>query len=178
MDRPAWYPTVLPWASFLTMYGPVATTCVLYVEGFFASNLRAYSSGTGIVIAIARAAATDTASGRESLNTIVWSSGVVMPEMAFAPFVGASGVPAIELKYEPYWPPTFAEKKRSKAYLTSFEVTSRLTGGLNFTPGFILTVTVLRSFESCGLSTARSGVGSVCPGLKLYSGRWVTYATM
>src|SRR4051795_3416730 len=98
MDRPAWYPTVLPWASFLTMYGPVATTCVLYVEGFFASNLLAYSSGTGIVIGITRAADTRTASGRLSLNTIVWSSGVVMPEIGLTPLVGVFDAPSIELK--------------------------------------------------------------------------------
>src|SRR3954468_8094495 len=98
MDRPAWYPTVLPWASFLIMYGPVATTCVLYVEGFFASNFFAYSSGTGIVIGMTSAADTRTASGRFSLNTIVWSSGVVMPEIDLTPFVGDLGAPWIELK--------------------------------------------------------------------------------
>jgi hypothetical protein len=67
-----------------------------------------------------------------------------------------------------YWPPTFAEKNRSKAYLTSLDVTSRFTGGLNFTPGLILTVTFLRSSEICALSAARSGTGSFAlSGLKL-----------
>jgi hypothetical protein len=88
----------LPEASFLIMYGPVATTCVLYVEGLFASYFFAYSSGTGIVIGITSAAETTTASGRLSLKTIVWSSGVVMPEIDSTPFVAVFGAPAIELK--------------------------------------------------------------------------------
>src|SRR5919197_1562902 len=100
------------------MYGPVATTCVLYVEGFFASNGFAYSSGTGAVIGMTSADATPTACGSFSLNTIVWSSGVVMPEIDLTPFVGADGAPTIELKYDGYWPPTLIEKNRSKAYLT------------------------------------------------------------
>ena len=73
------------------MYGPVATTCVLYVDGFFASNFFAYSSGTGAVIGITSAAATATAGGSLSLKTIVWSSGVVMPEIGLTPFVGFGG---------------------------------------------------------------------------------------
>jgi len=67
-----------------------------------------------------------------------------------------------------------AEKNRSKAYLTSFDVTARLTGGLNLTFGLILTVIVLRSLEISGLAAARSGTGAVWPGLNEYSGRWVT----
>ena len=91
-----------------------------------------------------------------------------MPEIGFTPFVGADGAPSIELKYEAYWPPTLAEKNRSKAYLTSLLVTARLTGGLNFTPGLILTVIVLRSLEISGFAAARSGTGSVAlSGLKL-----------
>ena len=70
-----------------------------------------------------------------------------------------------------YWPPTFTEKKRSKAYLMSFEVTARLTGGPNLMPGLILTVMVFRSSEICGLSAATSGTGSSESGLKPYSGR-------
>src|SRR5215218_6903128 len=139
------------------MYGPVATMCVLYVDGFFASNSFAYSSGTGIVIGITSAAATTTASGRDRLNSTVWSSGVLMPEIGLTPLVGLFGAPSIELKYVPYWPPTFTEKNRSKAYLMSFDVTSRFTGGLNFTPGLIFTVIFFRSSEICGLSAARSG---------------------
>src|SRR3954454_457732 len=109
------------------MYGPVATTCVLYVDGFLASYFLAYSSGTGIVIGITSAAATATASGRESLKTMVWSSGVVTRGIGLPPFVAPSGVPWIEWKSEPYWPPTFSEKKRSNAYFTSFDVTARFT---------------------------------------------------
>src|SRR5689334_17975037 len=101
------------------MYGPVATTCVLYVEGFLASNFFAYSSGTGAVIGMTSADDTLTACGSFSLKTIVWLSGVSMPEIDLTPFVGADGAPLIELKYEAYWPPTFTEKNRSNAYLTS-----------------------------------------------------------
>src|SRR4051812_43491754 len=139
------------------MYGPVETTCVLYVEGFFASYFFAYSSGTGIVIGMTSAADTSTPSGRLSLNSMVWSSGVLMPEIGLTPFVEDFGAPWIELKYVAYWPPTLVEKNRSKAYLTSFDVTAWFTGGLNFTPGLIFTVTVFRSSESWGLSAARSG---------------------
>ena len=94
--------------------------------------------------------------------------------MSLTPLPGDDGVPSIALKYDGYWPPTFTEKKRSKAYLTSFEVTARFTGGLNFTPGLIFTVIVFRSSEICGLSAARSGTGSVWSGRKPYSGRCVT----
>src|SRR5919197_6406355 len=116
------------------MYGPVAMTCVLYVEGFLASNFFAYSSGTGAVMGITSADDTLTACGSLSLNTIVWSSGVSMPEMDLTPLVGDEGAPTIELKYEAYWPPTLTEKNRSNAYLTPWLVTSRRTGGRNLTP--------------------------------------------
>src|SRR3954454_10055375 len=159
------------------MYGPVATTCVLYVDGFLASYFFAYSSGTGIVIGITSAAETTKDSGRLSLKTIVWSSGVVMPEIDLTPLVGSFGTPWIELKDVPYWPPTFTEKKRSKAYLMSFDVTARLTGGANLMPGLILTVMVFRSSEICGFSAATSGIGSLEPGLKPYSGRPIAYAS-
>jgi hypothetical protein len=43
------------------------------------------------------------------------------------------------------------------AYLTSAVVTSRLTGGENFTPERIFTVTVLPSAEMSGALSARSG---------------------
>ena len=46
-------------------------------------------------------------------------------------------------------------------YLTSFEVTSRLTGAENITPFLILTVTVLPSSEISGSPSARSGTGLV-----------------
>ena len=45
-------------------------------------------------------------------------------------------------------------------YLTSAEVTSRLTGFENMTPFLIFTVTVLPSSEISGMPSARSGVGS------------------
>ena len=46
---------------------------------------------------------------------------------------------------------------RSIAYLTSLDVTSRLTGGENLTPDLILTVTVLPSADTSGAAVARSG---------------------
>ena len=48
------------------------------------SNFCAYSFGTGAETGSARAPATIAARGRLSLKTIVWSSGVVMPEISFA----------------------------------------------------------------------------------------------
>ena len=50
------------------------------------------------------------------------------------------------------------------AYLTSFDVTSRSTGGANLTPLRSLTVTVFLSPEISGSLSARSGLGSVSPG--------------
>jgi len=61
------------------------------VKGFF---------GTGVVIGITSACVIDSATGRLSLKTIVWSSGVVMPEMSLTPFVGSAGVPSMSAKYE------------------------------------------------------------------------------
>ena len=69
-------------------------------------------------------------------------------------------------------------KPRSSPYLTSAEVTSRSTGGLNFTPVRIFTVTVLPSSAISGGPSARSGSGLVASsGLYEYSGRCVAYAT-
>ena len=63
------------------------------------SNFFAYSSGTGTLIGIASAAATVTAVALSSSNTIVRSSGVLIPEMSLmAP--GSSGAPLMSLKYE------------------------------------------------------------------------------
>ena len=67
---------------------------------------------------------------------------------------------------------------RSMAYLTSLEVTARLTGGLNLTFGLILIVTVLLSAEIWGSPAAMSGTGLVkSVGLNEYRGRWVAYST-
>src|SRR3954454_24402302 len=155
------------------MYGPVNTTCVLYVDGFLASYFLAYSSGTGAVIGMTSAAATPTPAGLESWMTRVWSSGVVMPEIDLKE-PGFFGAPTMSVKYVVYSLATLAVKARSKAYLTSLEVTSRLTGGPNFTPLRIMTVIVLLSDEICGSPSARSGTGfSASPGLNEYSGRCV-----
>ena len=63
---------------------------------------------------------------------------------------------------------------RSNAYLTSLEVTSRLTGGEKRTPGRSFTVIVLLSWEICGSSSARSGTGvSASSGLNEYRVRLV-----
>ena len=53
---------------------------------------------------------------------------------------------------------------RSIAYLTSLDVTSRFTGGLNFTPLLRWKVTVLLSDETSGGPSARSGDGCVSAG--------------
>ena len=54
---------------------------------------------------------------------------------------------------------------RSKAYLMSFEVISRLTGGENLMPFLSLTVIVFWSAEICGSPSAMSGRGfSLSPG--------------
>ncbi len=67
---------------------------------------------------------------------------------------------------------------RSNAYLTSLEVTSRFTGGENFTPERSFTVIFLLSAEISGSPSARSGTGfSASSGSKEYSGRCVAYAT-
>src|SRR3954449_975301 len=152
------------------MYGPVNTTCVLYVDGFLASYFFAYSCGTGTVIGMTSAAATPTPLGLESLMTSVLSSGVCRPEISLKD-PGFVGAPTMSVKYVVYWPPTFSVNARSMAYLTSLDVTARLTGGENFTPLRSLTVMVFASSETCGGPSARSGTGSFCPGLKLYSGR-------
>jgi hypothetical protein len=60
---------------------------------------------------------------------------------------------------------TLVAKPRSIAYLTSPEVTSRLTGGLNRTPRRMWTVTVLPSFDTCGIAAARSGIALTLFGL-------------
>ena len=66
------------------------------------------------------------------------------------------------------------KKPRSIAYLTSLDVTSRLTGGENLTPLRIFTVTVLPSSDTCGSAVARSGTGVVpSSGFHEYSGRCV-----
>src|SRR4051794_9810361 len=141
------------------MYGPLNATCVLYVDGFLASNFDAYSLGTGTVIGITRAATNETAVGVLRWKTIVESSGVSMPEIGLTPVVGFCGAPSMMLKYPGYWPPTLTEKKRSTAYLTSAEVTARLTGGAYLMPDLILTVTVFLSAEIWASPSARSGTG-------------------
>jgi hypothetical protein len=59
---------------------------------------------------------------------------------------------------------TLTVNARSIAYLTSFDVTSRLTGGVYLTPSLIFTVTVLPSSEMSGIPAARSGIGSFLSG--------------
>src|SRR5919202_2261486 len=97
IDLPGTRPTTLPWALLRTMYGPVNATYWSYFDGVLLSNLAAYSLGTGVVIGITSAWLTSGACGSESLNTIVKSSGVVMPEIGRI-FPGADGAPTIELK--------------------------------------------------------------------------------
>src|SRR4051794_41878994 len=101
-----------------------------------------------------------------------------MPEIGLTPVVGFDGAPTMELKYDGYWPPTLIEKNRSNAYLTSLEVTSRFTGGLNFTPFLMWTVIVLRSCGISGVLSSKSGTGSLAFfGFKLYSVLLVGYTS-
>ena len=68
---------------------------------------------------------------------------------------------------------------RSMAYLTSWALTSRLTGGAYLTPVLSLMVMVFLSEEISGWPSARSGTGVVpSSGLNAYSGRFVARATM
>jgi hypothetical protein len=62
--------------------------------------LRAYSSGTGVVIGMTNAAATVAAVGRLKRSTTVRSSGVWMPGIRSTPFDGACGAPRMAPKYE------------------------------------------------------------------------------
>src|SRR5687767_611159 len=99
MRLPGSRPVTLPvLGSFLTMYGPVKATYWSYADGDFASYFSAYSFGTGTVIGRTSAAATVTATGRSSLITSVWGSGVVMPSIGLTSGVGLSGEPTMSPK--------------------------------------------------------------------------------
>ena len=60
----------------------------------------------------------------------------------------------------------------------SFDVTSRFTGGANFTPLLMWTVMVLPSEETCGWPVAMSGRASVSAAANEYSVRLTAYWTM
>src|SRR4051794_31970542 len=96
-----------------------------------------------------------------------------MPEIGLTPGVGLAGAPLIGQYSVTYPFGTFAEKARSIAYLTSFDVTSRFTGGLNLMPFLIFTVTDFLSGEISGGAAARSGGFVVSDGLYEYGGRGV-----
>src|SRR4051812_45559135 len=101
IDLPGSRPVTLPvLGSFLTSYGPVNATYWSYVDGFFWSYFLAYSSGTGTVIGITRAAATRTATGLVSLMTSVWLSGVCRPGngLSLEMLTGEDGAPSISAK--------------------------------------------------------------------------------
>ena len=86
-------PTISPLSStqsFSIMYGPVATWCSPYVDGFSASYCFAYSSGTGELTGRVRAPVTPAAVVLVSLISSVVSSGAVIPLMSGAPPVGLS----------------------------------------------------------------------------------------
>src|SRR5262245_45181789 len=173
MTLPGTRPVSLPELSFLYMYGPVKATYWSYVDGVFSSNFLAYSSGTGVEIGIARACETSTALGLLSLKMIVWSSGVWMPGMSWIG-PGFVGAPSMSAKYaEAYGDGTCELNARSNPYLMSFEVTSRLTGGANLMPGFILTVMVFWSAEISGGPVAMSACGCCeSPGAYEYNPRF------
>jgi len=98
--RPGVYPVSLPAALFWIMYGPVATWWLPYDELVPLSNFLAYSAGTGAVSG-SWSAPTKTPLGFDSLNTIVYLSGVWMPEMLGTVFVDFVGAPSITPKYAP-----------------------------------------------------------------------------
>src|SRR5215210_3584604 len=143
------------------MYGPEATTCVLYVDGDSLSNFDAYSLGTGVVTGMTRKAAKPTPCGLVSLNVILYGSfgSTWMPEISWTP-PGFLGAPSMKLKYVVYWFGTFLENARSKPYLMSFAWISRLTGGANLTPFLIVTVPDFLSSAISGLPSARAGSAS------------------
>ena len=94
------------------------------------------------------------------MNLIVWSSGVVMPEISSALPSWNSLTPSMSLMKAPtYGPLTFLVNARSIAYLTSLVVTSRFTGGLNFTPVRILIVSDLPSSAISGGTFGEVGLG-------------------
>jgi hypothetical protein len=82
------------------MYGPVATWFWPYTDGFCLSNFAAYSSGTGAESGSASAPATTPPVPLLRLKTIVWSSGVSMPEI-FAPGLAPTFAPTRSPKYAP-----------------------------------------------------------------------------
>src|SRR3954454_16431160 len=140
------------------MYGPVATGWVPYVAGFLASNLAAYSGGTGAERGRLRAPTTTCPRGRVSLMTRVWWSGVCSPGRSGRFATGVVGAPTTsrnQMVAYPFW--TDLMNPRSSAYLTSSDVAARSTGGENFTPERILMVTVFPSEEICAGPAARSG---------------------
>ena len=56
---------------------------------------------------------------------------------------------------------------RWNAHATSLDVIARLTGGLNFHPDLIFTVTVLPSELTCGGPEASNGTGLVLVGVNV-----------
>src|SRR6185503_15517837 len=119
---------MLPEASFLIMYGPVATWCRPYVDCVWLSNFRAYDAGTGAVIG-SPSAPTKTPDGCCNLKTRVVEFGVWMPRMLGIRCAGLFGAPTRSPKYAAAYPfATLVSNPRSIAYFTSADVTARLTG--------------------------------------------------
>src|SRR5207237_10267898 len=109
-------------------------------------------------------------------KTIVVSFGVLIPEIGLS-VVADDGAPTIG-KYPDAYPfCVFVLNIREKAHATSLEVSARLTGGLNFQPDLMCTVTVLPSALICGAPEASSGVGLSLVGVNVYSGVCVAYTT-
>src|SRR5438132_753565 len=83
-DLPGWYPIPrnLPLESAFSMYGPVAASNTSpYWVGFFLSSGAANSLGTGAVSGVDRAPVKNVPYGPVRLNTIVYLSGVEIPEI-------------------------------------------------------------------------------------------------
>src|SRR4051794_30295522 len=161
------------------MYGPVNTTLFPYDDGVSESNFFAYSSGTGADTGSESVWITTADSGCVSLKTIVWSSGVWMPLMSgatvgsFLTAAWASLKPSSAPRYTEVYPfATPGKMLRSIAYLTSLDVTSRFTGGLNLIPLCRWKVIVLSSDDTSGAPSARSGDGWVSAGCQPIKPRW------
>ena len=91
---------MFPEASFLIMYGPVATWCMPYVDVVWSSNCLAYSRGTGAVMS-RPSEPVKTPSGRLSRKTSVVLFGVWIPVMFGTPFAAFDGAPTTSPKYAP-----------------------------------------------------------------------------
>src|SRR3954467_9098904 len=114
------------------MYGPLAITLRPESPGF-PSKHAPTSGGIGAVAGIDMRRLKSPV-GFVRWKTIVWLSGVEMPEIAVALPFATSSQPLITGEEKAYWPPSFGFARRFIAYATSFDVITRPTGGPNLMP--------------------------------------------